>query len=691
MLAHSVSGRTLVCVLLALAAARPAGAQVLFTNVANSAGVGGHSYFSLTSHGLGTACIDVNRDGWPDMFCVNGKGSPTHLYLNQGNGTFVLRDDLLPPLPDVEKPGAIFADYDNDGDDDIYVYTDNFILALTGQPEPNPQDGPPNLLLKNLWIELGATLPPAGQPLFEEVAADAGVDDLPATPFPSVTGTNYPGYRAVTASWLDYDRDGWVDLYVGHMVCANTYAESNWNRLFRNQGDGTFAETTIAAGLHGLGVAAGLRPTLAVVGGHFDQDLWPDLYVGNIACNPNEPATLHNDVYFRNTGLGAFVDATSESPGLGDDAGSAMGIAVGDVENDGDWDVYITDIFGQAFDAPPQGNPLYLANGNGTFQDNSAPTAGVAGATSWPTNFFDADDDGDEDLFMGAFGSVPSLNRFWLNDGAGSFTDVSAASGVQSPFKNAYGSAVFDYDRDGDLDLVVNNGDFSKISLLRNDSPDGNHWLGVKLEASVSNRSAIGTVVKARVGSQTMMRQVLGGSSAHSQDELVPHFGLGSATVVDSLEVFWPSGLVTHLSNVAADQYVTVTEASQHFAAFGQASPGGGTYAPSLILSGSATPGGEIAIDIASAQGGGLVFLIVGLPAAPPLNLKGCLLHLLPLVIVPAGATTAGPNGQGHYHLPAQIPVSATPVTAGLQAFVTSASLPGNESATNGVTLTILP
>ncbi len=121
MLAHSVPGRTLLCALLALAAAPAAGAQVLFTNVASSAGVGGQPYFSLTSHGLGAACIDVNRDGWPDLFCVNGKGSPSHFYLNQGNGTFALRDDLLPPLPDVEKQGAIFADYDNDGDFDLFV------------------------------------------------------------------------------------------------------------------------------------------------------------------------------------------------------------------------------------------------------------------------------------------------------------------------------------------------------------------------------------------------------------------------------------------------------------------------------------------------------------------------------------------------------------------------------------------
>ncbi|MBM3986045.1 MAG: VCBS repeat-containing protein, partial [Planctomycetes bacterium] len=140
MLDRPASNRALYALLLACALVPVAAAQVLFTNVAASAGVGDQSYFSLTSHGLGTACIDVNRDGWPDLFCVNGKSSPSHLYLNQGNGTFVLRDDLLPPLADVEKQGAIFADYDNDGDDDIYVYTDNYILELTGVPEPNPQD-----------------------------------------------------------------------------------------------------------------------------------------------------------------------------------------------------------------------------------------------------------------------------------------------------------------------------------------------------------------------------------------------------------------------------------------------------------------------------------------------------------------------------------------------------------------------
>src|SRR5262245_3698549 len=176
----------------ALLLAPLAGAQVHFTNVANSTGLGNEVYIANTAHGLGAAWIDVNRDDWPDLFCVNGKGHASNLYLNLGNGSFAKRDDLLPPLPDYEKPGALFADYDNDGDDDIYIITDNEVNSLTGFPSGNPQDGPPNLLLRNLWVELGSALPPPGQPLFEEVAHAAGVDDLPDTPFPSITGSNYP-------------------------------------------------------------------------------------------------------------------------------------------------------------------------------------------------------------------------------------------------------------------------------------------------------------------------------------------------------------------------------------------------------------------------------------------------------------------------------------------------------------------
>jgi hypothetical protein len=691
MLASRALGRIVPVVVLVAALGRLAGAQVLFTDVALSAGVGIQTYKANTSHGLGAACIDINNDDWPDLFCVNGKGKSSHLYLNLANGTFQLRDDLLPPLPDVEKPGSYFADYDNDGDSDIYIITDNELNILSGVG--NPEDGPPNLLLKNLWVELGSAFPAAGQPLFQEVAAAAGVDNLATPPFSSVSGTNYTGWRDETAAWLDYDRDGWIDLLLGHWSCGNIFTLSNWDQLYRNKGDGTFEEVTVAAGLPDQSEEAGKRPSIVALAGHIDQDLWPDIYFGNASCGlGTQPPSMGDDQFLRNTGLGTFHEAMGDSPGVGNDTGTAMGIAIGDIDNDGDWDLYITDIYDIGSDSPPPGNPLYVNNGNGTFQDNSAPSVGVDGETSWPANFFDADDDGDEDLFMGAYSGFTPMNRFWLNDGSGGFTDVSAACGVQNPANRAFGSALSDFDRDGDVDLFVINGGSDTMSLLRNNSINTNHWLGIKLVATTSNRSAIGTLLKAKVGSLQMMRQVLGGTSAHSQDSLFPHFGLGSATSMDSLDVFWPSGIVTHLSNVPADQYITVTEGSQYFAAFGAGCSGGETYAPSLIFSGSASLGGSFAIDIASAQGGGSVFLLLGLPQLPPLTVKSCPLHIqVPFSLFFLGATTGTLNGQGNYHLPAAIPPTSPLVSVALQAFVVSPSLPKGASSTNAVTMTILP
>jgi len=671
-----------------LALGHLAGAQVLFTDVAVAAGVGNQTFKANTSHGLGAACIDVNNDDWPDLFVVNGKGKSSYFYLNQGNGTFQLRNDLLPPLPDVEKPGVIFADYDNDGDSDLYVYTDNEKNILSGVG--NPEDGPPNLLLKNQWIELGSTFPAVGQPLFQDVAVAAGVDNLATPPFPSVSGTNYIGWRDETAAWLDYDRDGWVDLLMGHWSCGNIFTLSNWDQLYRNKGDGTFEDVTVAAGLPDTSIENGLRPTIVAVAGHLDQDLWPDIYLGNASCGlGTQPPSMGDDQFLRNTGLGTFHEAIGDSPGVGDDSGTAMGIAIGDIENDGDWDLYITDIYDVGSDAPPPGNPLYVNNGNGTFQDNSAPSVGVDGETSWPANFFDADHDGDVDLFMGAYSGFTPMNRFWLNDGSGGFTDVSAACGVQNPANRAFGSALSDYDRDGDVDLFIINGVTDNMTLLRNDSVNTNHWLGIKLAATASNRSAIGALVKAKVGSVQMMRQVLGGTSAHSEDSLFLHFGLGSSTVADSVEVFWPSGQVTHLSNVAGDQYITITEGTQYFAAFGAGCKGSGTYAPSLILSGSSSVGGAFSIDIATAQGGGNVFLLLGLAQVPPLTVKSCPLHVqVPFSLFFLGFTTGTLNGQGNYHLPAGIPPGSPPVSVALQAFVVSPSL---TSSTNAVTMTITP
>ncbi len=524
----------------ALLGASALNAQISFTEVADDVGLGVEFYASPHIHGLGVAWIDFNADGWPDLIATNGYGFDVHLYQNNG-GTFTLVDELLPALPTYETMAAIFADYDNDGDQDIYLITDNELLELNNPN--NPTHGPPNMLLKNLWVENGNAL---SEPLFVDVTEAAGVSDTD----PKAEG-EYNAYRAATGSWVDYDRDGWLDLFVGHWAAAHPGEPYVKDRLYRNNQNGTFTDVTEAAGIHVGEDPTKLRSTLAMIAAHLDDDLWPDLYVSNFI----DDAPYHYDFHYRNNKDGTFSDVTSLSPGVGDDAISAMGITVGDIELDGDWDLYITDIYALD-DAGPVGNPLYLGNGDGTFADNSADIAGLQAANSWGVHFIDADHDRYEDLFVATMGALTQL--FYSNDHDATFTDISAEAGFAGP-TNSRGSAMADYDADGDLDIVVNIRN-SSLRLYQNNTANAGHWLQVDLNAIYSNRDAIGTLVQVTAGGETMMRQVLGATSGHGQDSLVPHFGLGEATSATSVVILWPSGIVDTLLDVPADQVVTVTE-----------------------------------------------------------------------------------------------------------------------------------
>ena len=546
----------LLAALLLAAWTPPTDAQILFTDVSAAAGVDGDQYHSTTAHSLGVNWIDFDLDGWPDLFAVGGgPDSPPHLFRNAGNGTFEAADDLLPILPGSEMSGSVFADYDRDGDPDIFVYTDNWDWRTRGRD--NPPDGPRNLLLHNLWVENGERVNP-GQPLFEERAATAGLEDLAHPPFGPL-----PAFRTKTAAWLDYDRDGCIDLYVGHLVMNLVDSDANRDRLFRNRCDGTFEDVSAASGLQPGTDPGTFRPALAAGGFHLDGDLWPDLYVVNVAAL--DPQPFPNDLIYRNQGpdgdgVVRFSEVSGEMPGLGNDAQAGMGIDVADVDLDGDWDLYITDLLATDLDDAPLGNVLYLGDGAGGFHDNSAPQAGVIGDDSWGANFFDADLDGWEDLYVSTLSTAVS-ELFFHNQGTGeagvSFVNVAASTGIATG--NSRGSAVADYDRDGDLDLaVVNQG--AGLQLFRNDTPSSGSWLILDLVGEDSNPDAIGAIVEATVGEVRHLRQVVGGSSAHSQDELAVHFGLGGATVVDRVRILWPSGTETLLKSVAVRQRRTIRE-----------------------------------------------------------------------------------------------------------------------------------
>lgn len=516
-------------------------AATVFNDVSEAAGVDDLDFRTSTNHSMGLNWIDFDNDGWEDIFVVNGFGQDPHLYRNNQDGTFTLADELLPAMPNVEMTGSYYADYDNDGDSDIYIGVANEVFNIF---DPNDLSGPANMLLKNMFVENGNKVID-GQPLFVDVAEEAGVTGVQLAPI----GV-YPASNAYTGGWLDYDRDGCVDLYVGQLVLQAAGDEANINNLYKNNCDGTFTDVTHSSGSIGSTNADDLRPSLIFIGAHLDNDLDPDMYVGNV----HEVAPHHFDFLHQNNADGTFSETSHLSPGLGDDAGSGMGIDVSDIDLDGDWDIYIADLYSTTNDELPFGSVLYLSNGDGTWAENSAIAAGVEGRFSWGADFFDMNNNGFEDLYV----TCEDNDLLYQNNGDGTFTDIADAAGINQ-MTIGRGAVSADYDKDGDLDMAVVTPGFPLI-LLRNDSTEMGNWLQLTLQGVQSNRDAIGALVKLTVDDKTLMRQVISASSTHSQAPLTLHFGLGSAEVATEVTVYWPSGVVDIYNSLDANNSLTLVE-----------------------------------------------------------------------------------------------------------------------------------
>jgi hypothetical protein len=364
--------------------------------------------------------------------------------------------------------------------------------------------------------------------VFREVGLEAGLTDVLPTD---------------NAIWLDYNKDGFLDLYTGNLACGSEPPDlTAINKLYRNNGDGTFRDATVEAGLN---VQMGFVEQGACVAGSnggmaagdVNDDGWPDLYIG-VWSSPNR--------LFLNDGQGHFRDATTEQVA---DPGQAFGIAVGDVNNDGHLDIF------QAAGAFGIWKSIMLLNlGEGQFLDVTvaAGLTGVLAANVLSAGLADIDDDGDLDLVVG----IPHL--LYLNTGRNppEFVDQTAQAGDIRP---GYPVLFGDYDLDGFLDMVIDCGPQCVGYVLYRNNGNTNHRLRVELVGTKSNRNGIGARLIAASGDLRQMREILGGRG-FEQDELVAHFGLGQRTQVERLEIRWPSGQVEVLTDLPADQKIRVIE-----------------------------------------------------------------------------------------------------------------------------------
>jgi len=482
-------------------------------------GTGGD--YCVPEHFLGAAAVgDYDDDGWPDVYMTRIDG-PGLLLRNRGDGTF---DDEA-AAAGIEPPavigGAAWLDLEGDGDLDLMTTT---LGAMR------------NYLYVN-----------DGTGHFEEAALAHGVA--------LVTGEVHVGTGIGVG---DYDRDGYVDLFVGDWRPTLVLGPGvDHNRLLHNRGaeaPGHFEDTTadmridlqeVSLKQGALPGAYGFAPAIA----DLDGDQWPDLALA---------ADYGTSRMYWNDGTGQLRDGTFDS-GLMNDA-HGMGSALGDLDGDGDLDWFVTAIWSLG---APQGNRLFRNDGERRFVDVTDDYGVREGGWGWGAAFFDLEHDGDLDLVMAA--GWPSAGfqadpvRLWLNEGAGPWPEVAVARGIDFQ-RGGRGVVPFDYDGDGDLDLLVH-ANTEPPALYRNDGASGS-WLAVRAEGAGPNTRGLGARVRvqAQPDGPWQVRVVGVGSHLFGQEDAVAHFGLGAgAQPLHRVEVTWPaSGEVTVLEQVSRDQVLVV-------------------------------------------------------------------------------------------------------------------------------------
>jgi tetratricopeptide (TPR) repeat protein len=486
----------------------------------------------------GVAVFDYDGDGWPDIYVANGATVPAlekidasysnRLFHNNRDGTFTDVTERAGVAGRGFSMGVAAADYDNDGWPDLFV---------TGVRE--------NILYRN-----------RGDGTFEDVTSRAGVRG--------------DGTWSVAAGWFDFDNDGRLDLFVARYVawvpetepycgdrrpgyrayCHPRYYAPVSNLLYRNEGDGTFRDVSVESG-----IAAHRGKGMGIAFADYDHDGLADVFV----ANDTEPSFL-----FHNLGGGKFEEAGLKSGVAynGDGrATSTMGADFRDYDNDGWEDLFVTNLSNECF-------TLFRNRGQGVFSEVTQ-AARIAGPSlrlgGWSTGMFDFNNDGFKDIFTAGSHTEDNVeltsnlesrqaNSIFTSRGDGTF-EYAALPGKAFHRGAAFG----DFNRDGRIDVVVTRLGESPL-VLTNITEPRYHWLGIRLRGHKSNRDGIGARIRLETDAGVQWNKVTTSVGYGGSSEPAAHFGLGSATIVRSIEIDWPSGLRQKLAEVAADRYLDVEE-----------------------------------------------------------------------------------------------------------------------------------
>lgn len=465
----------------------------------------------------GVAIADINQNGCPDIyfvvkepFRINDQRTWNRLFRNNCNGTFTdittvsgLRgaDPQSNPSYMGSKFGAAWGDFNNNGYPDIFLSNAGF----------------DHLYLNN------------GDNTFTNISEEAGIQGKSSQ-------------VSTSSVWFDYNNSGFLDLYVSVWESSDSSDPDLRNRLYRNNGDGTFTDVSQESG-----VADGGR-TWVSLPIDVNNNGRMDLYVIN-DFGPNR--------FYQNKGDGTFEEQTADF-NL-EDRFEGMGVAVADLTRNGYFDIFITNNTEKPFNEE-QINALFLADETGTYQNISKEAGVDLSGWGWGTEFIDFNNNGFEDLFItNGYFDQRFPNRLFKNRGeteSVQFDDVSTESGLADSTE-ARAVAVFDYDGNGKLDLVISN--FQKGPFLVENHSDSGNWLSIKLEGTISNRQAVGAVAEVSAGGE-LYRKYVHGSQFLAQNVLPLHFGLGAADQIDRVKIIWPSGGANELVDIEVNQKINIRE-----------------------------------------------------------------------------------------------------------------------------------